>query len=111
MNLTERQIEKLHRYLRQRRTLIKDEIASVATLVPHEAVDAARARHLKELHEVECAMQRLAAGTFGMCAQCGEPIGYARMLVWPTTTRCVRCEKRQSAKHADASATGSRSLG
>jgi len=34
---------------------------------------------------------RLDAGTFGICASCGEPIGAERLLARPAATLCIRC--------------------
>ena len=40
------------------------------------------------------ALARLAAGTYGTCAHCGEPISYGRLLVMPEATHCLRCNGR-----------------
>lgn len=37
------------------------------------------------------ALARLAAGTYGSCGSCGQPIPYGRLIVMPETTRCVSC--------------------
>ncbi len=50
-------------------------------------VVAARAH----LAEIEAAEQRLAAGTYGDCERCGEPIGVERLAVRPTARRCIAC--------------------
>ncbi|WP_337184800.1 TraR/DksA C4-type zinc finger protein, partial [Shinella sp.] len=34
---------------------------------------------LKELEAIDAALDRIAAGTFGLCAKCGEPISPARL--------------------------------
>ena len=34
------------------------------------------------------------AGEFGTCENCGNPIGKARMEVFPKATMCVRCKQR-----------------
>jgi RNA polymerase-binding transcription factor len=52
----------------------------------------ARARdHLTELDE---AADRLAAGTYGTCAGCGQPIAPARLAALPATTTCIACARR-----------------
>jgi DnaK suppressor protein len=40
------------------------------------------------------ALSRLAAGTYGLCAQCNGPIAYGRLLVMPETTHCLTCGPR-----------------
>ena len=48
----------------------------------------------EELREVEAAMDRLRDGTYGMCADCGAAIGYARLRVTPETRRCALCQTK-----------------
>ncbi len=40
------------------------------------------------------ALARLAAGSYGTCASCEQPIPYGRLIVMPETTRCVSCPPR-----------------
>jgi RNA polymerase-binding protein DksA len=49
--------------------------------------DSARA----ELAQVEAALRRLAAGRYGTCAGCGEPIGAQRLAAVPCADRCRSC--------------------
>ena len=44
---------------------------------------------LRRLAEVDAALERLAAGTYGTCAVGGEPIDDARLEARPTATTCV----------------------
>lgn len=43
---------------------------------------------------VASALARLADDTYGMCARCGEPIPYGRLLVMPEATHCLQCNGR-----------------
>jgi len=43
------------------------------------------------LSAVESALQRLAQGRYGLCADCGVVINPARLLLSPIATRCVAC--------------------
>jgi DnaK suppressor protein len=46
-------------------------------------------------HEVLVdALRRLEEGRYGVCAACGTPIPFDRLLVMPETTRCVICGAR-----------------
>lgn len=56
-------------------------------------------RHVRDLREVESARQRLAAGTYGVCARCGQGIGYERLAVYPTALRCFACEAQHEKTH------------
>ncbi len=56
-------------------------------------VDFARTdRDAVALAEFDQALQRLAAGRYGACHDCGEPIALARLTLAPQATRCVACE-------------------
>ena len=48
----------------------------------------------QHLAEVLSAIARLEAGTYGVCASCGEPIGEARLEARPTAQTCIRCASR-----------------
>ena len=41
------------------------------------------------------ALARLAAGTYGRCVRCGEPIGPARLTARPDAETCLRCAGRR----------------
>jgi DnaK suppressor protein len=45
----------------------------------------------QRLADLDRATARLAAGTYGRCESCSEPISAERLAVRPTTTSCVRC--------------------
>jgi len=46
------------------------------------------------------ARRRLAEGTYGLCADCGEPIAPARLEALPSATRCLRCQEASEARAA-----------
>ena len=46
---------------------------------------------LKELQAIDAALDRIAAGTFGTCAKCGEPISPARLAAVPHAALCEEC--------------------
>lgn len=45
------------------------------------------------LDEVDAALARLSAGTYGVCEGCGGPIAAERLDALPVTRRCVACAK------------------
>ncbi|MGH3310366.1 MAG: TraR/DksA family transcriptional regulator [Streptomyces sp.] len=59
----------------------------------HEMSLAANAREM--LYQTERALERLDAGTYGLCENCGNPIGKARMQAFPRATLCVECKQQQ----------------
>ncbi|MGY4643787.1 TraR/DksA family transcriptional regulator [Cellulomonas sp. URHB0016] len=54
-------------------------------------VDALARDAGRRLAEVDAALERLEAGTYGTCARCGGRIPPARLEARPTATRCVAC--------------------
>jgi RNA polymerase-binding transcription factor DksA len=44
--------------------------------------------------DLDAALDRLAAGTYGRCERCGQPIPPDRLAARPTTTTCVPCASR-----------------
>jgi RNA polymerase-binding protein DksA len=63
----------------------------------HEMALAANAREM--LTQTERALQRLDAGTYGLCENCGNPIGKARMQAFPRATLCVECKQKQERRY------------
>lgn len=47
---------------------------------------------LRELRAVEAALERVASGTYGICANCASPIGIERMRAQPTAALCITCQ-------------------
>jgi DnaK suppressor protein len=45
-----------------------------------------------ELGDIEAALERLYAGTYGQCTDCGVTIPPARLNAYPTAKRCIDCQ-------------------
>jgi RNA polymerase-binding protein DksA len=58
---------------------------------------AANAREM--LEQTERALERLDSGTYGICENCGNPIGKARMQAFPRATLCVECKQKQERRY------------
>jgi len=54
-------------------------------------VDALAGTLRENLAEVEDALAKLDAGTYGTCERCGGPIGEARLEAMPAARRCITC--------------------
>jgi DnaK suppressor protein len=64
-----------------------------------EGLDAELAIAQNEEHllaEVEAALERIEAGTFGACRDCGQPIRKERLAAVPYTSRCLKCAREHS---------------
>lgn len=47
------------------------------------------------LAQSERALERIAAGSYGVCESCGNAIGKARLLAFPRALLCVECKQRE----------------
>jgi DnaK suppressor protein len=54
---------------------------------------ARQARH--HLDEIDAAVARLEAGTYGTSERCGTPIGEERLAARPAARTCIRCAASQ----------------
>jgi DnaK suppressor protein len=54
-----------------------------------------RDRERKLINKIREAMERIDAGEFGICEECGEEIGKARLMARPVTTLCIECKTEQ----------------
>jgi len=54
-------------------------------------VDALARDAARRLAEVDAALERVDAGTYGTCTRCGGPVPAARLEARPTATTCVTC--------------------
>lgn len=58
-----------------------------------EVVDAIGNETALSIRAITAALERISAGTYGVCESCGEDIGEARLQVVPEATRCVNCAR------------------
>lgn len=58
----------------------------------HEAAD---------LTSIDNALQRIEAGTYGLCVDCGVEIPPARLHAAPEAARCLACQDKQEHRQAD----------
>ncbi|MHA6160077.1 RNA polymerase-binding protein DksA [Pseudomonas sichuanensis] len=52
-------------------------------------------REKKLLDKIDQALERLARGEYGWCAETGEPIGLRRLLLRPTASLSIEAKERQ----------------
>jgi len=51
-------------------------------------------RESAELRLLDAALERIKAGTYGQCIDCGEPIPAARLHAAPEAPRCLACQEK-----------------
>jgi|SRR5438067_1740195 len=49
----------------------------------------------RHLDQVNAALARIEAGTYGICANCGKPINPARLEARPSSVLCIECQQKQ----------------
>jgi DnaK suppressor protein len=52
---------------------------------------AVESRERVRFDAITDALDRLANGSYGTCARCGDPIPYGRLIVMPEVSHCVGC--------------------
>ena len=60
-------------------------------------------RDMEELNNIEASLQRIEDGAYGECEECGNEIGYSRLEVQPTATRCIQCQALHEKTYASKS--------
>jgi RNA polymerase-binding protein DksA len=69
-----------------------ENFADSAQVAAEQGENRALATTLREqLADVDRALERLDRGTYGRCANCGEPISEERLAAMPATSHCIRC--------------------
>lgn len=110
--LSPERIERLRGYLLEQQANLQQQLVSLSNaaqeanvgLGNHMAEDATaafdqattvslRRSHQRALQEVEAALQRMAAGTYGKCERCGDEIDFARLKAMPQATLCMTCQR------------------
>ena len=107
--LTRAQLRSLEAELRAERARLERSLDAAASVEPVDSLVSASAGSIPggdadgglrlALHDrvrarsdaIQAALQRLADGTYGRCAGCGEPIPFGRLLVMPESERCLAC--------------------
>jgi len=66
-----------------------------ATLAFEQSQTSALLRQaMHRIDQIDDAIDRLAADSYGSCASCARPIGFARLSARPYTPHCVSCAER-----------------
>lgn len=127
-HITRHEIDQFRRVLRERERTLRKEIRegllrsgderykdiagavsdagdeSVADLLTDVGI-ASIDRDVRELREVQAALERIIRGDFGACADCGEGVGLERLKANPAAVRCHACQVRREHDFARAKTT------
>lgn len=61
----------------------------------HDRFAAMIAELKAQLADIEHALARIAAGTYGFCVECKQMIDTDRLAILPTATLCLKCEAKK----------------
>jgi RNA polymerase-binding protein DksA len=96
------QLESRLRELRERVGQIQRDLGGVrhpdseeraAELENDEVLERLDERGLREILAIENALRRIEAGTYGVCARCGEEIDPRRLAALPGAELCLKCAR------------------
>src|SRR5687768_10684243 len=122
-HLKDRQIEKLKKAMLERQRLLTEEVSAQRAQAAEEGNEDAiggpgdagdesvvrmvtdlhlqeAGRDLEELRDIDAALERIADGSYGQCADCGIEIDPARLKAQPAALRCVECQTQVERTHA-----------
>jgi RNA polymerase-binding protein DksA len=85
----QKRVTTIHEHARD--PLEQDSAEQAAQLGNVAVVAALESEAVQQIAEIDAALQRLDAGTYGICVSCGEPIGEGRLKVRPAATQCRDC--------------------
>jgi len=78
---------------------------SVASVL-RDITESEIVRDVGEVRDIVAAEQRLAAGQFGTCIDCGAAIDTKRLEAYPTAKRCLSCQQHREKTRAASKYTG-----
>jgi DnaK suppressor protein len=122
-NLTKQQLDKLRKQLLDRQRVlageVRDKREQAAAQVGDEAMgvtgDAGdesvlrmntdldiqeASRDVEELNNIHAALRRMDDGSYGLCEECGQEIGFPRLQVQPTALRCIADQEKYEKTYA-----------
>jgi DnaK suppressor protein len=71
---------------------------SVQSLI-QDLDQADASRDLSELRTLDAARARMDEGSYGICSNCGQDIGFARLRANPAAERCIQCQTQFEKTH------------
>lgn len=74
-----------------RRGLDNDSEERATQLEDNDVVDALGNEAREEIAKISAALQRIDSGEYGLCKECGEPVGDSRISAYPYARECIDC--------------------
>jgi RNA polymerase-binding transcription factor DksA len=109
-NFTENQLMQLKAALQKRYLELQDEVRSelghandmgnidltggYLNNIPDDIDTALVDRQINEMRELEMSLKYLSELEFGDCIDCGNEIGFDRLIAYPSAQRCIQCQSQ-----------------
>lgn len=68
-------------------------LSRMDALQQQEMAQAEARRRTSDLARIEIALNRVAEGEYGWCAECGEAIAFKRLKIDPAAALCIGCAR------------------
>lgn len=56
-------------------------------------------RHIDGMRDIEAALQRIKNDEYGVCIDCGDDVGFPRLMAYPTAKRCIVCQEQREKQY------------
>jgi len=122
MALTADQVQELRSIVERRRTVLAREVGQDLDRVREDGLDkvvgavpdpgdesvqkliqdldqAEATRDLSELRTLDAARARMDDGSYGICSNCGQDVGFERLRANPGAERCIKCQTQFEKTH------------
>lgn len=108
-NFTEDQLAQLKTALQERYLALQEEVQNelahtndirdpelveYLSDTPDDIDTALIDRQINEMRELEMSLEYLNELEFGDCIDCGNEIGFERLLAYPSAQRCIQCQSK-----------------
>jgi RNA polymerase-binding transcription factor DksA len=70
------------------------DLAEYLNNIPDDIDTALVDRQINEMRELEISLKYLSELEFGDCIDCGNEIGFERLLAYPSAQRCIQCQNQ-----------------
>lgn len=67
-------------------------VSRIDAIQQQQMAIASQQQATRVLRRIELSLQRIESGEYGLCLQCAEPIGFARLEAQPFTSLCLDCQ-------------------
>lgn len=86
--------EEIRNELAHTRDIRDFDLAEYLNNIPDDIDTALVDRQINEMRELEISMKYFSELEFGDCIDCGNEIGFERLLAYPSAQRCIQCQNQ-----------------